>query len=91
MSGRCKADMPGQTDDVPPDELPDLSQFGARDYVSKLCFLWLATVGPVSTNRELAEAIGCDETTVGQRLKRLADAGIIERNSSTIRIRTRQK
>lgn len=73
------------------DEMPDLTQFSTRDYVSKLCYLWLSLVGPVRTNRELADAIGCDETTVGQRLRRLDEAGIIERDSSIIRIRRQQK
>ncbi|WP_425557466.1 winged helix-turn-helix transcriptional regulator [Deinococcus aluminii] len=73
------------------DDLPDLAQFKPRDYVTKLIFLWLSAVGPVRTNRELAEVLGVDETTVGQRLKALAESGLIERHSTVIRIRSERK
>jgi predicted transcriptional regulator len=62
-------------------ELPDLTQFGKRDYALKLCYLWLTAVGPVSSNRELAEVLGLDETTIGQRLKVLQDSGLIQKRA----------
>lgn len=68
-------------------EYPDLAQFEKRAYALKLCYLWLSAVGPVGSNRELAEVLGLDETTVGQRLKELQDAGLIEKRAGGWRSR----
>jgi DNA-binding Lrp family transcriptional regulator len=73
------------------EEPPDLAQFKPRDYVTKLVYLWLSAVGPAETNRELADELGVDETTVGLRLRALAEAGLVERRGTLITIRQKQK